>query len=227
MTYDDLLAAMQRLQDAVTCAEIEREEAKRTVLVPGPASAVKLEAWLAAHGLDDVITVHRDLILPADPDVRIWLHANGVADSARGSIAVRDGQFIYRPTEPEPCRLGEDWPTWTVTTPLPTGLVARATDYVLATADAGEQHWGVAKTVSGADVDGAQATKEAAQAVARGVTRALSPECDTDSCDAQAFYGVDIDGKRMNLCIGCQSVLIATGALHENAMPLLAFTFGT
>lgn len=66
MTYDDIIAAMQRISDAVTCAEIEREEARRLVLVPGPASAVKLEAWLAAHGLDDVITVQCSQFLPAD-----------------------------------------------------------------------------------------------------------------------------------------------------------------
>ncbi|MGI5247792.1 hypothetical protein [Dactylosporangium sp. CA-139066] len=66
MTFDELCAAMQRIEDAVTCAEIEREEARRTVLVPGPASAVKLEAWLAAHRLDDVITVQCSPLLPPD-----------------------------------------------------------------------------------------------------------------------------------------------------------------
>ena len=66
MTYDDLIAELRRWSDRIRFAEIVREEAKRTVLVPGPASAVKLEAWLAAHGLDDVITVQMSQFLPAD-----------------------------------------------------------------------------------------------------------------------------------------------------------------
>lgn len=66
MTYDELIAAMQCLNDAIVCAEIERKEAERTVLVPGPTSAVTLEAWLIAHGLDDVITVQTSPCLPAD-----------------------------------------------------------------------------------------------------------------------------------------------------------------
>lgn len=66
MTYDDLIAELRRWSDRITFAEIVREEAKRTVLVPGPASAVKLEAWLIAHGLDDVITVKTSQFLPVD-----------------------------------------------------------------------------------------------------------------------------------------------------------------
>jgi hypothetical protein len=48
---------LQRLYDQLTCAQIEREEARRTIVVPGPATAVKVEAWLIAHGLDDLMTV--------------------------------------------------------------------------------------------------------------------------------------------------------------------------
>jgi len=61
-----VLAEMQRLADRIRCAEIEREEARRTVLVPGPASAVKLQAWLIAHGLDELVTVETSRFLPAD-----------------------------------------------------------------------------------------------------------------------------------------------------------------
>lgn len=66
MTVDDMYAQMRRLLDRIRCAEIAREEAKRTVLVPGPASAVQFEAWLVAHGLDDVITVEMSRYLPTD-----------------------------------------------------------------------------------------------------------------------------------------------------------------
>lgn len=48
---------LQHLYDQITCAQIEREEASRTIVVPGPATAVKLEAWLIAHGLDDIVSV--------------------------------------------------------------------------------------------------------------------------------------------------------------------------
>jgi hypothetical protein len=62
----EIYAQILRLADQIRCAQIEREEAHRTVLVPGPASAVKLEAWLAAHGLDDLVTVRTSQFLPAD-----------------------------------------------------------------------------------------------------------------------------------------------------------------
>jgi hypothetical protein len=62
----DMFAELRRLHDRIRCAEIAREEARRTVLVPGPASAVKLEAWLIAHGLDDIITVEMSQFLPPD-----------------------------------------------------------------------------------------------------------------------------------------------------------------
>ncbi len=52
-----MIEAIQRIYDQVACAEIEREEARRTIVVPGPATAVKLEAWLVAHGFDDIMTV--------------------------------------------------------------------------------------------------------------------------------------------------------------------------
>src|SRR4051812_36846647 len=52
-----MIEDFQRLYDQITCAQIEREEARRTIVVPGPATAVKLEAWLIAHGLDDIMTV--------------------------------------------------------------------------------------------------------------------------------------------------------------------------
>ncbi len=96
MTFDDLIAAMQRLDDAITCAEIEREEARRTVLVPGPASAVKLEAWLAAHGLDDVITVQCSQFLPPDT----WYVINERAMEADQNAAMqklsREPLFPYK-----------------------------------------------------------------------------------------------------------------------------------
>ena len=66
MTGDEIMAEMRRTLDLIRCAEIERQEAKRTVVVPGPASAVKLDAWLIAHGLDDVITVKTSQALPPD-----------------------------------------------------------------------------------------------------------------------------------------------------------------
>jgi hypothetical protein len=48
---------LQHLYDQIACAQIEREEARRTIVASGPATAVKLEAWLVAHGLDDIMTV--------------------------------------------------------------------------------------------------------------------------------------------------------------------------
>lgn len=96
MTFDDLTAALQCLDDAITCAEIEREEARRTILVPGPASAVKLEAWLAAHGLTDVITVQCSQFLPPDT----WYVINERAMEAEQAEAVqalsREPMFPYK-----------------------------------------------------------------------------------------------------------------------------------
>lgn len=94
MTADEIFAQMRRTLDLIRCAEIEREEAKRTVLVPGPASAVKLEAWLIAHGLDDVITVEMSQVLPADTYV--------VVDEQALEASTAEALQHYRPTFAEP-----------------------------------------------------------------------------------------------------------------------------
>lgn len=52
-----MIEDLQHFYDLITCGQIEREECHRAVIVPGPATAVKVEAWLITHGLDDIITV--------------------------------------------------------------------------------------------------------------------------------------------------------------------------
>lgn len=94
MTADEIMAEMRRTLDLIRCAEIERQEAKRTVIVPGPASAVKLEAWLVAHGLDDVVTVKMSQWLPADT----WY----VIDERAIEAGTAEALQHYRPTFAEP-----------------------------------------------------------------------------------------------------------------------------
>lgn len=69
-----------RLYDQIACAQIEREEARRTIIVPGPATAVKIEAWLIAHGVDDIITVVCSPFIEAGTAIVIDERAIAAAD---------------------------------------------------------------------------------------------------------------------------------------------------
>lgn len=68
---DDPFAQIRVWADRIRCAEIAREEARRTVLAPDPATAVKLEALAVALGVDDLMTVRVSPFLPPDTIVVI------------------------------------------------------------------------------------------------------------------------------------------------------------
>lgn len=131
MTFDDLRALMQRLSDAITCAEIEREEAKRTVLVPDPASAVKLEAWLATHGLDDVITVECSRHLP--PNTWIVIDVRAIEASTAEAMQAMAREALFETKRNSCCgwevgtghgaRCSINFYTWGMRTLNPTAMI--------------------------------------------------------------------------------------------------------
>ncbi len=53
----DPLAEIRRWMDLVACAEMAREESRRTYVMPDPDLAVQVEAMAAALGVDDVVSV--------------------------------------------------------------------------------------------------------------------------------------------------------------------------
>jgi hypothetical protein len=61
----DPLAEIRRWADLVTAAEMEREESRRTYVVPDRDLAVQIEALAAALGVDDLVTVVTNPMMPA------------------------------------------------------------------------------------------------------------------------------------------------------------------
>lgn len=60
----DPLAEIRRWVDLITCGQMEREEARRTIVVPTPELAVEIEAMAAAAGLGDLWTVKHNQYAP-------------------------------------------------------------------------------------------------------------------------------------------------------------------
>lgn len=61
---EEILANIRRAATDIRAAEIARAEMKRTYVFADPDRAVEFEAYAAAHGLDDVVTVHSSPYLP-------------------------------------------------------------------------------------------------------------------------------------------------------------------
>ncbi len=61
----DPLAGLRRWIDLIECGRMERDEARRTIVVSTPELAVQIEAMAAAAGIDDLWTVCLNLYAPA------------------------------------------------------------------------------------------------------------------------------------------------------------------
>lgn len=67
---DGILRDLQRLIDLILCAQIAREEARRTAVVPDLAVRNTVQSWLVANGLDDIMTV---LVNSWLPPKTVWI----------------------------------------------------------------------------------------------------------------------------------------------------------
>ncbi len=66
----DPLAAIRALVDRVACAQIEREESRRLILVPTAELAVQVEALAAVLDVGDAIRVQVSPLVPPD---EVWV----------------------------------------------------------------------------------------------------------------------------------------------------------
>lgn len=74
----DPLAFIRAMADRITCAQIEREEGRRLILVPSAALAAQVEALAVVLGVDDIVAVQAAPLLP---DGKAWVIDVGAIDA--------------------------------------------------------------------------------------------------------------------------------------------------